>query len=296
MKIIQLINDFLDKTLLYRKEGTYNYYLKVSKSIIKALEYNNLICVNDLDKDSQKNILIYFKKETTKKNSQINADIGFLYSVLNYSNLDHKLTPFTKLPDDTTPFRALDDHTLKELVNWLYSLDINESNNLSWKLTIFLMLESGMRMNEILNVKTSNIDLETNSILLEKTKSGVNRIVFFDVLSKDLIIKAMNKNKEYLIWNYNKQEKMKRAGLFYFFNIIDRDLKPYKKITSHRLRKTFATRLLRNGCPLTTIQKLLGHSDIRMTMKYLEIDRAMIENDYFVHYPYKDLTDKKQPN
>jgi len=82
---------------------------------------------------------------------------------------------------------------------------------------------------------------------------------------------------------------MKRTGLFYFFNIIQRELKFDKKITSHRLRKTFATRLLRNGCPLNTIQKLLGHGDIKMTMKYLEIDRDMLEEDYSIYYPFNDL-------
>ncbi len=289
MKITNLINKYLERTLIYRSEGTYQYYLKTSKSVIKALEYNNLTHVTDLKESSQTDILLYYKKISSKKNSQINADISFLYTVLNYYQSNHKMTPYEKLIDDTTPFRAINDDDLRKLINWLKTLDINQTNNLSWKLVILLSLESGVRMNELLNVKTENVDLISNTILLETTKSGKNRVVFFDILSRDLIKFALEQKKEYLIWNHNKNERMKRAGLFYFYDMIQTNLNFDRKITSHRLRKTFATRLLKSGCPLTTIQKLLGHGDIKMTMKYLEIDKAMIENDYFKFYPYDDL-------
>lgn len=290
IEIKTLVKDYLNMVLIYRTKGTYQYYTKVSRSILRALKFNGYKYITDLSKESQTKLILYFINETKKKNSQINADMSFFYTVLNHSKVEHNMTPFVKLKDDTTPFRAIDDITLKELVKWTKNLNIEESNNLSWSLTILLMLETGVRMNELLNIKINNVDLTTNTIILETTKSGKTRVVFFDILSRDLIIQAISKNNEYLIWNYNKGEKMKRAGLFYFFNIIDRELKPNQKITSHRLRKTFATRLLKNGCSLTTIQKLLGHGDIKMTMKYLEIDRAMIETDYFKYYPYKDLT------
>ena len=77
-----------------------------------------------------------------------------------------------------------------------------------------------------------------------------------------------------------------------FFDKIESYLKLNEnRIHAHRLRKTFATRLLKKGCPVTTIQKLLGHTDIKMTMIYLDIDNTMIENDYFNFYPYE----KKEP-
>ncbi|WP_129747599.1 tyrosine-type recombinase/integrase [Haploplasma axanthum] len=42
-------------------------------------------------------------------------------------------------------------------------------------------------------------------------------------------------------------------------------------------------------CPITTIQKLLGHSSISITMRYLEIDDYMLEKDYIEHYSYNAL-------
>lgn len=294
MNIKELINRYLERTKIYKKNGTYLYYKKVSKSILKALDFLKITKTSELNKNTQTDIVLYYKNMTKKKNSQVNADIGFFYQVLKYFDVNHDLTRIEKLPDDTIGFRALNDIVLKRFLAFLRTLNVNESNNLSWVLSMLLMLETGVRMNELLNIKTKNVDMLSNSIILETTKSNKKRVVFFDVLSKDLLKIVLSKKHEYLIWNYNKNERMNRVAIFYFMNKVAANVESDTKIHAHRLRKTFATRLLKNGCPLTTIQKLLGHSDIKMTMKYLEIDSAMIEKDYFKHYPYSDLIRKKE--
>ena len=42
-----------------------------------------------------------------------------------------------------------------------------------------------------------------------------------------------------------------------------------KEWTLHKFRRTYATRLLRSGLDLSTVQKLMGHSDLASTMRYL---------------------------
>jgi integrase len=292
MKLKQVVQDYLERTKIYKRRGTYDYYVKISKALYKAFDYLGYETSEDLTIRSLDEIVLYYKKQTIKKNSQINADISFFYTVLNYYHIENKMPKFEKLPDDTTSFRPLSDKLLDKFIKYLRTLDLNESNNLSWVLSMYLMLDTGVRMNELLNIKTKNIDLISNSIILERTKNGKKRVVFFDVLSRDVLIKAMKKKKEYIIWNYNKNEPMNRVAIFYFMNKVFANVESDSKIHAHRLRKTFATRLLKEGCPLTTIQKLLGHSDIKMTMKYLEIDISMIEKDYFTFYPYKNIIKK----
>lgn len=45
--------------------------------------------------------------------------------------------------------------------------------------------------------------------------------------------------------------------------------------TLHKFRHTYATRLLESGCDIVTVQKLMGHSDIETTRKYLNPDEAL---------------------
>ena len=56
------------------------------------------------------------------------------------------------------------------------------------------------------------------------------------------------------------QRQIKRAGLAAGIT---------KDVTPHTLRRTFATEMSRAGCDLATIQRLLGHNDIRTTMRYI---------------------------
>lgn len=50
-----------------------------------------------------------------------------------------------------------------------------------------------------------------------------------------------------------------------------------EKLRPHKLRHAFATRMLRDGAPLTAIQHALGHADIQTTQIYLHADAAMLE-------------------
>ena len=49
--------------------------------------------------------------------------------------------------------------------------------------------------------------------------------------------------------------------------------------TFHTSRHTFATLLINRGIPITTIQKMLGHTKLATTQIYSEVSTETIEND-----------------
>jgi site-specific recombinase XerD len=53
------------------------------------------------------------------------------------------------------------------------------------------------------------------------------------------------------------------------------------KMTVHRLRHTYATSLLSAGMSLTSVMKLLGHHDFRMTLRYADITQETVGKEYF---------------
>jgi len=52
-------------------------------------------------------------------------------------------------------------------------------------------------------------------------------------------------------------------------------------MTAHPLRHTFATEMVRLGVSLPALMQLLGHRDIRMTLRYVQITQADLQREYF---------------
>lgn len=274
--------DYLKYCEIYRTKGTYQYYKKTFKLLMNVFKELNINQTSDFKKDTQDLIILQLRNKYKKKNSKINDTLSALYSALNKANIIVDIGQQIRLKDDTESFKMLSDEELKKLLRYCNSLDLSISNNKSWVLAVYVFLDTGVRLNELLNIKIKNIDLITQSIILDTTKNGKKRIVFYGSLSEELIKQSMN--QEYLIYNYLTQKKIDYRSIYYFFDKVQRKLKLERKIHPHRLRKTFATKLLLKGCPLTTIQKLLGHQSITQTMIYLEVTNLVVEKDYKKYY------------
>ncbi|MDY0139108.1 MAG: site-specific integrase [Candidatus Izemoplasmatales bacterium] len=277
---------YLEHSKKYNSHGTYLYYKKNFKSLLLAFNKINVAYVEDVDDQIFEKLTDYYLNLGKNKNSKINDIISSSITVFRFYSVP--IPKRYKLRDDTTGFKALNQTEYSEVKKYVNSLDINNPNNISWGLSILLLLDTGVRLSELFDIKFKNVDLTTESIYLEHTKNGKKRYVLFGKLSRKFLVAASKQKKEYVIWNYNKNARMNKYSLYHFLDKMNVSLEFKHNIHPHRLRKTFATRLLIAGCPLTTISKLLGHSDIKQTMIYLEIDYSMLKLDYDNYYPYDD--------
>jgi site-specific recombinase XerD len=285
MKIKDLFNDYLKYCETYRKKGTYIYYKKTFKQLLNIFDELQITNTDDFTNKTRDDIVITLRNKYGKKNSKINDTLSALYSALNKAKIKTDIGEQIKLNDDTESFKVLSDEELNKLLRYVKSLDLTNSNNKAWVLAVYLLLDTGVRLNELLNIKIKNIDLVTQSLKLDITKNGKKRIVFYGQLSKALIEEVMKNNKnEFLLFNYITNKKLDFRSIYYFFDKVQRKLKLERKIHPHRLRKTFATKLLLKGCPITTIQKLLGHQSLSQTMIYLEVSNFVLEKDYKEFY------------
>ncbi|MEM0068877.1 MAG: site-specific integrase, partial [Saccharolobus sp.] len=122
------------------------------------------------------------------------------------------------------------------------------------KLIIRLLLDTGLRANELLSIKIKDIDIDNNMIRVRNTKNGEERVVFFTDNTKQILkkyIRGKNLDDKLFYITYDAlYRKLKRLG-----EKVGIDLRP------HVLRHTFATLSLKRGMNLITLQKLLGHKD-----------------------------------
>lgn len=143
------------------------------------------------------------------------------------------------------------------------------------------MIQTGLRISEVVNLKNEDVDLSSGFIRVRNGKGNKERYVpIVNTLSEDL-----NKYNEYKI-----KEKVTTDN--YFFNLRHKDkgvnrtnilvmLKKYATyaginpdvISPHVCRHTFATLMLYKGCDLYVVSKVMGHSSINTTMIYLTNNR-----------------------
>lgn len=126
---------------------------------------------------------------------------------------------------------------------------------------LVIALHTGMRRGEILNLAWPQIDFKNKRVYVIKTKSSRNRIVpMNDTLYHTLRSLKTEANGSERVYPFKYVQ-----GVFEKAR-EDADL---KGLRLHDLRHTFATRLIQGDANPFTVQRILGHSTITMTMRYV---------------------------
>lgn len=179
---------------------------------------------------------------------------------------------------------ALTRDEQRGLIETLESTEPPYGSN-DYRLQLFIELYSGMRMEEINALKPEDIDLENRVIHVHSTIAvGVNEKLYVKEVTKTQTgiryVPISRTLEPYLIEAVRKQRPNKYNLLFfnrcsgeplltsqvsaYFSRICKRaGIKPRGQ---HSLRHTFATRCIEASVPPVVLKKLLGHSDIHVTL------------------------------
>jgi len=217
-------------------------------------------------------------------NSTINFELMILRSIFNFA-IKEKYIDSNPTADIVKLKRTNVNH-VEFLSGEEISIILNECNS-NKKFgylypVLFTLLHTGLRLGEIVHLELTDIDLKIRVINIQNkgywhTKSYKPRMIPIN----DELYKVL---KPYL----TKRKKMEVSHRFIFLdqegNKFDRHLRDkFMRLTKscglshitrlHILRHTFASHLVMNGIDIPTVQKLLGHSDIKTTMIYSHLSR-----------------------
>ena len=156
-------------------------------------------------------------------------------------------------------------------------------------LIIELLYSTGIRVSELISIKTNNIDLKKKNILIdppEKGKIRKERIVFFGEQTKEVIEKYLEfrqiyfkqKDSPWLFPSNNTNDFLTRRRVLQIMHNLADKMKIDKNLMHpHSFRHAFGNHLLNSGADIRVVQKLLGHSSIITTQKYTEHRNKLIE-------------------
>ena len=231
------------------------------KNITPFFKGKNLyeITVQDIEK---------FKAERSKsvKPGTINRDLATIKTMFNKAVEWKKLEespakPVKFLREPGGRLRYLEREEIHKLLS-------NCSERI--KPIVTLAIFTGMRRGEILGLKWHDIDIQRGIIYLLDTKNGTKREVFMNgLVKKTLIGVPKHPDSPYIFCN--------RAGRSYhdirksFSKALENS--GILNFKLHDCRHTFASQLVMAGVDINTVRELLGHKDIRMTLRYSHLSQ-----------------------
>ena len=178
-------------------------------------------------------------------------------------------------------------------LNILLNLPHNSFLELRNSLIINLLYSTGLRLNELTNLKCS--DYNPNENIFKVTgKGNKQRIVIFSNKSKELLESYLKERTmykgDYLLINKN-YEKLSNRGVENILTNISKKYLGHKKLHPHMLRHTFATKLLNKGMDLRALQELLGHESLNATQIYTHLAKNQLSEIYKTYHPRGDNDD-----
>ena len=133
------------------------------------------------------------------------------------------------------------------------------------KTMLGLLATTGIRLQEMLNLKWQDIDFE-NAQLRIMGKGSKERIVQTDAKVLERLAQVRQYARPEMRLFYVSQRHTRY--------LIYEALKPYsnsRQLSPHAIRHTYATELAKNGESTTTIAKILGHSHLETSQKYINM-------------------------
>lgn len=205
----------------------------------------------------------------------VNTIIGELSTVFNHA-IDKEIISINptkkvkKLKVDNARERYLSKDEIATLLE--YTIDDEQVY-----LFILLALTTGARVGALAKLTKRDIDFENKiiKVLDEKNDEKYTAFLYNEKLEELLKTRATKRKLDIPILQENKanlyeqiKDKVSRV-LNTLFN--DGIKNPKHRVVIHTLRHTFASHLAINGTPIFTIQKLLNHKDINMTLRYAKL-------------------------
>lgn len=172
-----------------------------------------------------------------------------------------------KIPD------VLDPEEQEDLLNQFNLRYITPHRN---RTMIKLILNTGLRLSEMTNLKWKHVNLNSGQIKVVEGKGRKDRFLYID----EYMLEEMGKWKErqFKVWGRSDYIFTTRNLTLLDGKSVRQMIKTYstkagidKHITTHSLRHTFATDLLRDNKNIRVVQRALGHADISTTQIYTHI-------------------------
>jgi site-specific recombinase XerD len=260
----QALEDFIRLLRLKAySESTIRTYRNEFIQLLKVLKNRS---VNTLTLEDIKRYMVYAMKEggisENTAHSRLNAIKFYFEQVMN-------VDPFVwAIPRPKKAEKLPGTFNQEEI-----AAIINSVKNTKHKTMLMLAYSAGLRVSEVVALRSEDVDSKRMIIFIRRAKGKKDRVVS---LSPVMLVMLREYAREYGMTKGGYLFEGNMKGTAYSVRSLQEVLQAAKTKAGvvkpgsvHALRHSFATHLIDKGTDVTMIQKLLGHSDLKTTLRYL---------------------------
>lgn len=220
--------------------------------------------VTELENEYIKSYLLYLDKQGSSEHhihSVVNALKFYFEKVLKRDRQVYDI------PRPRKPLNLPDILAAEEVIDIIKSID-----NLKHRTMIMTSYSAGLRVSELVSLKINDIDSKRMTIHIRNAKGKKDRMVVLSEVLLDVLRKYYKyyKPTEYLFEGSDGGALSVRTA-----QVVLKKAKEKAGISKggsiHSLRHSYATHLLESGTDIRYIQELLGHNNIKTTMRYTHV-------------------------
>jgi integrase/recombinase XerD len=160
----------------------------------------------------------------------------------------------------------------KEIMRILNTIDNHKHHTM-----LSLAYGAGLRVSEIIHLKSGDIDTEQNVIHINQSKDRKDRLTLLpNALFNDIMRYMNGKMPFHILFESERGGALYKRTLQLIFKRAIIKANITRPATFHSLRHSFATHLLEQGTDIRYVQHLLGHANIRTTQIYTHVTTSKI--------------------
>lgn len=177
--------------------------------------------------------------------------------------------------------------TNEEIMKLIYYVPENETEHVVRNQFVLSCL-TGMRHSDVVSLRESNINGSEIIYMAQKTKNVVKTIN--SPVVEDFVKQGMNKLYSDMTFNNTIRDICRKVGINNIVNVVrggeSEQGEKWQFVSSHCGRRSFATNIYLHTKDIMLVSKLMGHSDITMTQRYICADNRANQSvqNYFAQF------------
>lgn len=264
---------------------TIRFYEQNLVHFFRFMDEMRIKYVREIEKRHVDKFIMWLKdkglKDTTI-NTYLRATRAFLY----FAMRENYLIKFeiNLIKADKQQKEPYTEEEIKKLIKKPNLKECGFVEHRNWVLVNYL-LETGNRLNTVLNLKVGDIDLENGMVVLTTTK---NRKAQYNPISEHLVkilkeyIRMYRLKKDDYLFVNELGEQMTRNAMQHAIARYNKK-RGVEKTSIHAFRHTFAKHYITSGGDAFKLQRLLGHSTLDVTLNYVNLYGTDLKEGFDKH-------------